>query len=657
MKIFNLLIIFIFLSFLNAYSGSELVGTTSINFIKIPPIARAVGMGEAFTAVSDGTSGLYYNPAGLTLIPGFEILGTHIEWFQSLRYEFLSFISPVPNFDTVKIGLSFSWFQVDKMAKTRELPSYDYTYLNSGVDFNSFIDKYFSPFDYSLTAGFATDIMENYAAGILLRYSSQNIDNFSGSNITSDFGFMYKALFGESFLRLGFTVCNIGTELKMDEIGYSAPFLVKIGISDKFPLFNWDFLIAAQAIIQQDYESIYNIGFEYWIYNLLAIRASYKTGAFDQTTFGAGIKYSGFEIDYAFLKYAELGDTHRFSLLYSWGTPPVNLKLTPFIFSPNNDKFLDYIYFTPVLKTKTKIKSAKLDILDDSGKVILTTIPLKAPIDKSVIWNGQVNNLTLPDGNYKSSISVEYENGTSESEKQNFEIDTTPPDLFVDGNPKYLKPGEKEALIIPATFTLSAKDKNNIAKWQFIIWDVNKNVFYSTGGNGEPPPSFVWDGKGVNDEYVKTGEIYYYSLIAYDTVGNKAQSQPKAQVVLLKEIKITFSSDALFDLGKADVKISAYNILRTMKKVLDEYPETNITVAGHTDNISPSGTKYKTNKELSKARADAVKFFMVNLLSVDEKRITTVGYGEDFPIATNETEEGRAKNRRVEIILKSTIYK
>ncbi len=657
MKKVILLYFFLFISFLNLFAGSELVGTTSINFIKIPPIARASGMGESFVGVSDGTSGLYYNPAGLLLTPGYEIQATHIEWFQGLRYEFLSFVSPFPSLDFAKLGISLSWFQVDKMAKTKELPSYDYSYLNSGINFNSFIEKYFSPFDYSITTGFAFDIAENYAAGLLLRYSSQNIDTFSGSNITTDLGFMYKAMFGESYLRLGATFCNLGSSLKMDEVGFESPKTLKVGISDKIPIFNWDFLVSAQAIIQQDYESIYNLGFEYWIYNMFALRFGYKTGAFEHPTFGLGIKYSGFEIDYAFIKYEELGNTHRFSLLYTWGTPPVTLKISPFIFSPNNDKFIDFTYMFSYLKSKSNIKSAKLNIYDNSGKFLFATIPLNLPLKQSIPFNGIINNQVLTDDVYQATISIEYENGTSDSNKVSFEIDNTPPNLFIDANPKYLKPGEKEALLIPATFTLSTIDKNSISKWQLIIWDINKNVFYSTGGNGPPSKTFIWDGKGNSGEYVKTGELYYYSLIAYDTVGNKAQTQPKAQIVLLKEIKLTFSSDALFDLGKADVKISAYNILKTIKKVLDEYPESEIVVAGHTDNIQPTGSKYKTNKELSKARADAVKFFMINLLYVDEKRISTIGYGEDFPIDTNDTEVGRAKNRRVEISIKSTIYK
>jgi flagellar motor protein MotB len=80
-------------------------------------------------------------------------------------------------------------------------------------------------------------------------------------------------------------------------------------------------------------------------------------------------------------------------------------------------------------------------------------------------------------------------------------------------------------------------------------------------------------------------------------------------------------------------------------------------VSGHTDNLPTRGIKYRGNTELSRARAEAVKFFMVNLLSMNAAGIKTEGLGDTLPVAPNDTEEGRLKNRRVEITIKSTVYK
>jgi flagellar motor protein MotB len=652
-KIFLSLIVF--LINVNLFAGTELVGTTSINFVKIPPFARAAAMGEAFTAVSDGTSGLYYNPAGIASIVGYEAQFTHIDWFQDIRYEHLAFVSPVPFTDIGKFGVSLGWFQVDDLTRTSVLPSYDQSTLAT-IDWSQF-SEHFSPYDLMLTVGYSIPLREYLSAGINVKYAYQCIDTYHGSNITADIGFLFKQSFNGNYLRIGVEMTDLGSELKLYNIGYDPPRVFKCGLSDELKFINGTLLISAQAVINPDYIPQYSVGFEYWLYEIFALRAGYETGAFDHPTLGLGLKYWGMEIDYAYINYTELGATHRVSLIYSWGVPPAKLKVSPAVFSPNADKFMDTTLFTPIIKLPEKVRSIAINIYDPSGVTLLTRLPFPDKLQKSIAWDGTANNQVLPDGVYQASVSVVYENGSTESNKINIEIDNTPPQVQVDGDPKLIKPNQKDALVIPATFTFFAQDRNNIGKWQFVIWDYNRKIFHTENGTGEPPLSIIWDGTGAGNQYVKTGEVYYYSFISYDTVGNRGQTKPSAVVVLLKEIKLSFSSDALFDLGKADVKITAYSVLKTMRTTIDQYPESDILVAGYTDNIQPQGIKYKDNRELSKARAEAVKFFMVNLLDYDEKRISTEGYGEQYPIADNATLEGRLKNRRVEIIVKSTIYK
>jgi outer membrane protein OmpA-like peptidoglycan-associated protein len=646
--------VFFAMSCISLYAGIELAGTTASNFIKIPPFARAVGMGEAFTAVSDGTYGLYYNPAGLSSVLGFEAQITHISWFQNMNYEFISFVSPVPYSDIGKLGLAFAWFQVDEMNRTTELTTGELADLNN-VNFDSKVTGTFSPHDFAVILGYSLDIRDNFSGGISIKYVGQNIDIYNGGNVTADIGFLYKANLDTHFLRAGLTLSNLGSELKMKDTAFEPPKILKLGVSDSFDLFSGKLLIAGQAILQVDYDSLFSAGAEYWIQNLVALRLGYKFGAFNHLTLGAGIKYNSFEFDYAFVGFSELGNTHRFSMLYSWGTPPVKLTVFPSVFSPNSDNFLDTAVFTPGLKSKDKLNSLKINIFDSTGLEV-AELPVKIT-EKGAQWNGDSSGLGLTDGVYKASLSANYETGVSESEKISVEIDNTPPQSQVDAEPKLLKPGSSDSLLIPATFTFFARDRNKIAKWQFLLWDKNKKVYYNIGASGEPPLSVIWDGKSPDGDYVQTGEIYHYSLITYDTVGNKSQTKPQSQVVLLREIKLTFSSDAIFDPGQADVKITAYSILKDMKKVIAQHPESEIIVSGYTDNIQPRGIKYKDNVELSKARADAVKFFMVNLLSMNGSIIRTEGMGEMNPVATNDTLEGRLKNRRVEITIRSTIYK
>jgi len=638
------------------YAGTELVGTTSINFLKIPPFARAEGMGEAYTAISDGTYGLYYNPAGICNLTGYEVQASHIGWFQDINYEFASIVGPVPNADDIgKFGLAIAWLQVNNMNRTSMAQSYDPSYLNT-INPNNLVTGSFSPYDYSIIAGYGQDINENFSAGATLKINSENIDTFSGGDLVGNLGAMYRTMINNNLIKAGLTLSNIGASFKKNSTAFNTPMNMQIGLADRIQLFGNELTVAGQVIPQTDYNPLCGVGAEYWIGSILALRLGYEFGAFNQPTFGFGLKYGSVEFDYAFVSYDELGNTNRISLVYSWGTPPLKLKAAPEVFSPNGDKYLDWTYFYPFAKLPDKIKALKIDIYDETGQTLLTSVQGKSGLDKYIAWDGRANGVVLKDGVYKAKANAEYDNGKSESNEAGVEIDNTPPEVRVDAEPKLLRLGT-ENLIIPATFTFYAHDRNNIGAWQFVVWDKDKKVFFSTKGQGEPPISYIWDGRANNGDYINSGTIYYYSFTAYDTVGNKGQTPVQAQVVLLREIKLTFSSDTLFDLGKADVKISAYNVLKTMKETIDKYPGSDITVAGFTDNTPIMAGRYGSNTELSKARADAVKFFMENLLEMDGNKITTEGHGEEQPIAANDTDEGRQKNRRVEIIIKSTIYK
>ena len=653
-KKFYIFIYFIAVFPLYVLGGIEFSGTTSINFVKIPPFARAAAMGDAFTAVSDGSYGLYYNPAGMSFAPGFEIQAAHVSWFRDINYEYASFVMPAPFGEEGKLGFALSWFQIDAINGTTGLSEGELLDLGS-VDYNAHLSGSFSPFDFSVLAGYSLNIWQSLYGGIVIKYAGQQIDTYSGSEVSADLGLIYRQNVEKHDLRAGVELKGLGTELKMKDIAFAPPKIFKLGVSDMFELFSGKFLVSGQITMQDDYDSIYGLGMEYRFQNFAALRAGYKFGAFNQLTAGAGVKYNNFEFDYAYSGFEELGGTHRFSMLYSWGAPPVGLGVTPGLFSPNGDKFLDDALFSVSLKTRENLKKLAVVIEDENG-IVTAELPVRLT-DNMIRWTGMEAGMTLPDGVYSAVLKAEYESGISESEKVKVEIDNTAPETAVNAEPMFLRPGKSDALLIPAVFTLSAHDRNKTAKWQLLVWDINKKVFCNTGGNGQPPPTFVWDGRSPEGEYVETGEIYYYSLITYDTVGNRAQTKPKAQVVLLREVKLVFSSDALFDSGEADVKITAYSIMKEMKKIIDKNPEVEVMVTGYTDNSQPKAGKYRSNVELSKARAEAVKYFMVNLLGMKASRIMTQGLGESSPIVSNGTQEGRSKNRRVEIMIKSTVYK
>lgn len=115
------------------------------------------------------------------------------------------------------------------------------------------------------------------------------------------------------------------------------------------------------------------------------------------------------------------------------------------------------------------------------------------------------------------------------------------------------------------------------------------------------------------------------------------------------QIKLTMPSGVTFATNSSALSPNAVSSLNTVADVLTQYPETTITVAGHTDNTGND----RINNPLSQQRAQSVAGYL-NGRGVAANRISTVGYGSRSPIADNSTEAGRAQNRRVEILINPT---
>ncbi len=120
-----------------------------------------------------------------------------------------------------------------------------------------------------------------------------------------------------------------------------------------------------------------------------------------------------------------------------------------------------------------------------------------------------------------------------------------------------------------------------------------------------------------------------------------------------KGLVIRFKDNVLFDSGSAVIKLASYDILNFLGNLLnsDEFINEQIRVEGHTDNVPIRTALYPTNWELSTHRAsNVVKYFIENSAMIPS-RLAASGYGEYHPIASNDTVEGRAANRRVDIVV------
>jgi len=114
---------------------------------------------------------------------------------------------------------------------------------------------------------------------------------------------------------------------------------------------------------------------------------------------------------------------------------------------------------------------------------------------------------------------------------------------------------------------------------------------------------------------------------------------------------ITFLDEVLFDSGKAKIKPGAFGILDKVSSVItSKAADLNVGVEGHTDNEPIKYSGWKSNWELSTARATSVLHYLIEKGVLPEK-LAAIGYGEYKPVVSNDTPEGRRKNRRVEIVI------
>ena len=102
-----------------------------------------------------------------------------------------------------------------------------------------------------------------------------------------------------------------------------------------------------------------------------------------------------------------------------------------------------------------------------------------------------------------------------------------------------------------------------------------------------------------------------------------------------------------FSVGKSTIEPNYFSLLTKAQQAIKTFPGSRVTVEGHTDSFGGD----KTNQDISEARANAVREYLIANMALTPEEIKAVGFGERKPIASNETTEGRTKNRRIDIVI------
>ena len=115
--------------------------------------------------------------------------------------------------------------------------------------------------------------------------------------------------------------------------------------------------------------------------------------------------------------------------------------------------------------------------------------------------------------------------------------------------------------------------------------------------------------------------------------------------IILRLVGLTFDS------GASQIRPESFDLLAKVERAIDVFPRSELIIEGHTD--SHGGDDF--NQQLSQARAESVQQYMINAMRIPTYRLIATGYGETRPVASNETESGRARNRRIDIIIRPNL--
>jgi outer membrane protein OmpA-like peptidoglycan-associated protein len=199
-----------------------------------------------------------------------------------------------------------------------------------------------------------------------------------------------------------------------------------------------------------------------------------------------------------------------------------------------------------------------------------------------------------------------------------------------------------------------------VATWNLVFADDKGQTVQKFTGTGEPPSAYTWNARNLSGDLVAPG-TYTATLQVKDTGDRVANASPIAFQAVgplsLNNVQWTLSSDVAFGIAKANLSKAGKNKLTSIGEGLKKYfGDIGVEIQGYTDNkpcrIGPH-CKFKNNQELSEARAKAVKDLFVRL-GLKPENLTIVGFAEINPVASNETPEGRAQNRRIQVKIKTS---
>jgi len=272
-----IIIVLCFCSFLFAENEFKRLGKSGFSFLKISPSARAAGMGDAFTAVANDVTTIFFNPAGLTNINNIDFSFSQTNWI--VNSNLISGVIGFPLGQRGALGISVISFAAEEFEETTIFePEGTGRMIKAG--------------DIAIAAAYAIKLTDRLSFGIKGQYLEEFIDDDKAKGVAFDFSTFYMSGFRD--LTVAMVMKNFGPDAKFLTKKFKLPLYFNVNTAMSLlgkqggPM---QLLISAESAFATDYRDRYHVGSELWIADMLALRGGYKF--FYDTedwTIGAGLK-------------------------------------------------------------------------------------------------------------------------------------------------------------------------------------------------------------------------------------------------------------------------------------------------------------------------------------------------------------------------------
>ena len=301
-------------------SAFEKVGTTSFQFLKVYPGARANAMSGAFCTLADNSEALFWNPAGIARINDFDATFNYISWVLDIKH--FAFSAAYNLGDWGVVGLHGIMTDVGVIEETR-VDMIGVGGLVNGMFNPGLTGNTFEPASMVIGLSYAQSLTDRFSFGVTVKYVQENLIYQKADAFVFDGGFLFDTRYKS--IVIGASIRQFGPEVKFIDKNYPLPQTFNIGVSAHLfspedPLISTiedhSLLFSYDIIQPRDYDQMHSMGLEYSFKDMIFLRGGYTFNS-DQEglSAGVGLNVDKYRVDYSFSDYGEyLDSVHRITI-------------------------------------------------------------------------------------------------------------------------------------------------------------------------------------------------------------------------------------------------------------------------------------------------------------------------------------------------------